>query len=187
VSADAAAAMAESLRGQMAERVKDQHQVVVLAAAVAGASVSFGAENLTSHPEVLALLCLLFVGLSLAALRHDQEIAVIAEHLLDRNAFGATADAQARWETHKFTAMQGSGALAFVANASQAIGLYGVPGLGVAAFGIAALRSSPTTLTFILLGLAAGFSVLFLIGVGQSFARFRRLGGARAGDSGTSV
>lgn len=55
--------MAESLRQQMSERVKGQHQVVVLAAAVAGASLSFGAANLSKHPEVLALLCLLFVAL----------------------------------------------------------------------------------------------------------------------------
>jgi hypothetical protein len=172
----ASEAMAESLRSQMSERVKGQHQVVVLAAAVAAASLSFGTENLSRHPEVLALLCLLFVGLALAALRHDQEIAIMAKHLRDENAFGPDAQAQSRWERHKFEAMQGSGVVALVASGSQTMGVYGVPVLGIVAFGWAAIASSPTMLTWMILIAASVFTALFVVGAIDIVVRYRDLG-----------
>ena len=68
--------MAESLRGQIVERVKAQQQIIVVSAAVAGATISFASNVLSGHPEIMALLCLLYVGLSLALLRQDQEITI---------------------------------------------------------------------------------------------------------------
>jgi hypothetical protein len=168
--------MADSLRTQIVERVKGQQQLVVVAAAVAGASLSFGAENLATHPEILALLSLLYVGLALALLRHDQEITIATEHLLSHAAFGADADAQGGWEVHKFGAMQGSGFVGFVMASSQAVGIYGVPTLAIAAFGWATCVSSPSRLAWLILGVAAFFAVVFAVGAIDTARRYRRLG-----------
>ncbi len=131
------AAMVESLRGQIVERVKAQQQIIVVSAAVAGATISFASNVLSGHPEIMALLCLLYVGLSLALLRQDQEITIIAVHLLDPSSYGDDARAQARWEVHKFHAMQGNVA-GLVQSTAQAVGIYGVPILsGLFLFGAA--------------------------------------------------
>jgi len=129
---DAIAAMAESLRGQIIERVKAQQQLVLVSAAVAGATLSLASELLSDHPEIMALLCLLYVGISLALLRHDQEITIIAALLLDDEAFGPHAQAQAVWEAHKFTQMQ-KGIPALIKSGAQTAGNYGVPTLAVIA------------------------------------------------------
>src|SRR5438105_15639587 len=112
----AEAAVANSLREQTIERVKGQQQLVVVAVAVAGATISFASTQLNRHPEVMALLCLLYVGLSLSLLRHDQEITLIADHLLDEEAFPTQAESQARWELHKFNSMQTSGIAALISS-----------------------------------------------------------------------
>ncbi|HEY8853406.1 MAG TPA: hypothetical protein VIM36_14565 [Gemmatimonadaceae bacterium] len=103
---EAQLAMCEALRKQIAERVGQQQQLTYICALIAGATLSFASKALSAHPEVMALLCLLYVGLSLALLRQDQEITILAQHLLDRDAFDQHAEAQARWEAHKYFEMQ---------------------------------------------------------------------------------
>jgi hypothetical protein len=49
--------MAASVREQIVERVKGQQQLVLVAVAVAGATISFASTQLRTHPEVMALLC----------------------------------------------------------------------------------------------------------------------------------
>jgi hypothetical protein len=158
------------------ERVKGQQQILVVAAAVAGASLSFGAERLSTHPEVMALLCLLYVGFALAMLRYDQEITIIANHLLDESAFGLHAQAQSRWERHKFKQMQRSGIAAWVASASQTVGIYGVPVLAAVGFAWAAIATSPTALTWLILSVAFMFAALFIVGSVDVALRYQRLG-----------
>jgi len=177
--ADAQAALASQLRTEIIERVRAQQQMLIVAAAVAGASLSFGAGRLAKNPEILALLALLFVGFALALLRQDQEIAIIASHLRDREAFGAHATAQAGWEQYKFEAMRGPRFTGLLPGAALAIGIYGVPALAAAAFAWAAISSSPTGLSWFILSVTFVFSVLFAWGTVDVAARFRRLG---AGD-----
>lgn len=171
-----AAALVKSLREQIVERMRGQHQVVVLATAVAGAVLSLGWEDLGERPEALALLSLLFAGLSLATLRHDQEITIIAEHLLDMNAFGDHAGAQQAWEQHKLRSMQGSGIVALVSSASQSVGIYGVPVIGTLVFAGAAAANSPSAITWAVLGVTCLFFALLVIGGLDTARRYRRLG-----------
>jgi hypothetical protein len=158
------------------ERVKGQQQLVLVAVAVAGATISFASTELQRHPEVMALLCLLYVGLSLALLRHDQEITLIADHLLDAGAFPDQAAAQARWELHKFNSMQTSSITALISSSSQTMGNYGIPILAVVASGYAVLDSSPNALAWVILAVAAFFLALFALGAIDVVRRYRALG-----------
>jgi hypothetical protein len=167
--------MVASLREQIVERVKGQQQLVVLSAAVAGATISFASDVLSGHPEVMALLCLLYVGLCLAVLRHDQEIAIIAQHLLDPKAYGSDAEAQARWEVHKFNEMQGDVAR-LVNSGAQTAGNYGVPFLAVIATGAATIISGPNAIADVVLVVAAAFLALFFFGAADNVRRYRALG-----------
>jgi hypothetical protein len=176
VDTAAEAALAQSLREQIVERVKGQQQLVVVAVAVAAATISFASSQLNQHPEVMALLCLLYVGLSLALLRQDQEITLIADHLLDQHAFPTEAGSQARWELHKFTSMQASSVAALLSSSSQTMGNYGIPVLAVGASGYAVLRGSPNGLAWFILSVAMAFSLLFIVGAIDVVRRYRRLG-----------
>jgi hypothetical protein len=168
-------AMVASLREQIVERVKGQQQLVVLSAAVAGATISFASNVLSGHPEVMALLCLLYVGLCLAVLRHDQEIAIIAQHLLDPEVYSSDAEAQARWEVHKFNEMQG-GVVRLVTSGAQTAGNYGVPFLAVIATGAATIISGPNAVAYVILVVAAAFLALFFFGAADNVRRYRALG-----------
>jgi hypothetical protein len=172
---NAAVALAGALREQIIERVKEQQQLVVVSALVAGATISFASSLLSSHPEVMALLCLLYVGISLAVLRHDQEITILAQHLLDPDAFGLHAEAQARWEVHKFSEMQG-GRAKMISSSAQTAGNYGVPLLGVFATASATIISGANIMASVVLSIAAGFFCLFGFGAWDVFQRYRRLG-----------
>jgi hypothetical protein len=167
--------MAESLREQIVERTKAQQQLILISAAVAAATISFASDLLSGHPEVMALLCLLYVGLSLALLRHDQEITIIADHLLDFEAFGSHAETQARWEAHKYVQMQ-RGIARLIQSGSQTAGNYGVPFLGVIATASATIISGPNLRAWVVLVVAVGFLVLFGFGAYDVFRRYERLG-----------
>jgi hypothetical protein len=52
---DAKRSLAETLRGQIGDRVNCQHQLLAVAAAIAGAAATFGTKDLRGHPELLAL------------------------------------------------------------------------------------------------------------------------------------
>lgn len=172
---EAQAAMAGELRRQIAERVQAQHQLLLLAAAIAGATASFGTRHASSHAAVLALLCVLFVGFALATLRQDQEVTILASHLLDVGAFGSHATAQAAWEQHRFRRMQ-AGNRRFVVSTAVTIGVYGVPVLGALAYAGAAISAGPSAWVIILLGFAAVLATVFLLGALQVAAAYQALG-----------
>jgi hypothetical protein len=174
-SSDAQAALVANLRGEIAQRITDQHQLLVAAAAIAGAAAAFAGTHLHNRPELLALLSLLFVGLALAILRHDHEITIIASLLLEKTAVGVHAEAQRAWERHRFIQMQGS-SVAFVITASQTVGLYGVPVLAAVAFGWAALSSSPNAITWLVLAVTFFLGGVFLLGSLAVVRRYRAIG-----------
>lgn len=172
---DPITSLVDSLRGQIVERTKAQQQLVLIAAAVAGAALAFATEALPDRPEVMALLCLLYVGISLALLRHDQEITIMAQLLLDPDVFGEHATAQAHWERHKYVEMQaGTGAL--VKSGAQTAGNYGVPAVAVLATASATLASGPNLGATLILCIAGLFVVLFAIGAVDVVRRYARLG-----------
>jgi hypothetical protein len=167
-------AIVADLRGQIMERVRGQQQLVLLAPAVAGAIASFAGTHLTSHPSVLALVSLLFTSLSLALLRYDQEIAIIATHLTDERRLGADARAQRLWEYRKKEEMQGT-KTTFAMSAAQAIGIYGMPILGAFVFAAAALRSSPDDWTWAVLGIDVLLLAILAAAAQNVFKRYRSL------------
>jgi len=168
-------ALVDSLRGQIVERTKAQQQLVLVSVAVAGATLSFASELLSEHPEVMALLCVLYVGISLALLRHDQEITIMAALLLNPDAVGQHARVQAYWEAHKFVQMQ-RGTAALVKSGAQTAGNYGVPVLGVVATGAATLITVPNVAASVALVVAAALAGLFLYGAEDVRQRYKRLG-----------
>jgi hypothetical protein len=172
--AGAQEALASDLRSQIMERVRGQQQLVVLAPAVAAAVASFAGHKLTSNPELLALLSLLFSALSLAVLRHDQEITILATHLTDEKGVGVHARVQRQWELRKVTEMQ-STPLSLVMSAAQAVGIYGMPVLGALTFGVAALRVSPDAWTWFILALDAVLLLMFFAASVNVTGRYRRL------------
>lgn len=167
--------MAAELRRQIAEHTQAQHQLLLLAAAIAGATVSFGAHHASSHSVVLALLAVLFVGLALATLRQDQEITILASHLLDAHALGEHALAQARWEHHRATQMQATDSR-FVVSTAVTVGIYGVPVVGALGYTGATLAASPSTGAWMLLAVATLLGLVFVFGAVQVAAGYRRLG-----------
>lgn len=173
---DARDALAEALRRQIEGRVAGQLHTVVVAAALAGAVGAFAAGRLASQPELMALLALLYVGFALAVLRGDQEITIIAKHLLSKEAFAEHAEAQAQWEVHKVNTMQRSGLIALLASGSQSIGIYAVPVLGAAAFTWATLDASPNWVAWFILSVSFVLWAFFFIGVRDVFVRYRELG-----------
>jgi len=159
------------------ERVRGQHQITVVAAAVAGATFTVAdGDFLTRTPEVIALLCLLYVGLALAVLRHDQEITIIADHILNQELMGPEALVQAGWEAHKNDSMQGSGPVIFMLSTAQTVGIYGVPVLGLFTAGAVTLRSDMNFWTWFIMGIAIALSTLFAAGAMDVWLRYRRLG-----------
>jgi len=187
----AVAALAQDLRTQIADRIRGEHQLVVVAASLAGATGSFAGSRLSSHPEVLALLCLLFVGFALAVLRLDQEITIIASHLLDRKAFRAHAEAQAEWECRKFQERQGT-RRAWLASVSQTTAIYAVPVIAASAFAWAAIASpgqthgkpgqihrtshGPMTLAWMILSVAFVLALLFIFGAIRTWRSYLTVG-----------
>jgi len=152
------AALAVSLRTEILERVKMKHQILSLAAVVAAASASFGAEKLSDRSEVLALLSLLFVGFWLAMLRQDQDI-IIAARFLAGDHLGDSSQMQARWEKFRMSQLQ-SGLQKRVIAAATTAGLYGIPFLGSIAYGVAALKVPHDCLTVVILVFAGLLFVL---------------------------
>ncbi len=150
---DAAAELVEFLRTENLERAKAQHQVLVLAGAVAAASASIGADRLRNEPELLALLSLLFVGFWLTILRHDLDIQFNLEFIVSNDTLGAHKAIQAAYEAFRFMDMAGT-PWKWMVSSLTTVGLYGVPVLGSIVFGIAALQSKHTAIAVGLLLIA---------------------------------
>jgi hypothetical protein len=182
MSSEAHAALTANLRNEIAQRVTDQHQLLVVAAAIAGGATAFAGTHFNAHPELLALLSLLFVGFALAMLRHDHEITIIASHLVKQVEFGSHARAQERWEKHRYEKMQASGWIGYLVTASQTVGLYGVPVLAAVAFAWAALATSPNTVTWLVIALTSALGGLFLVGAFDVVGRYRVLGKGKQTD-----
>lgn len=166
--------MARELRGQISERIKAQHQLLLLAVAIAGAAISLQDRIPDAGGDVFALLAMLFAGIALAVLRQDQEIATISSHLLDYDSFGSDAVAQGRWEHHRFSSMQhGRGSL--LASTAMSVGIYGIPVLGTIALSVAAVRHEMDLLAT---GLLISTGLLLLLFFGSSWLiaqRYREL------------
>lgn len=146
MTSDAKISLVAALRAQIDSRINYQHQLLAVAAAIAGAAATFGAKDLARHPELLALLAMLFVGFALALLRHEQEITIITAHLVDEAAFGDDAEAERRWERYRLGILQPTSLLGALVSASLVIGIYGVPVLAAIAFGWAAVAERPNGL-----------------------------------------
>jgi uncharacterized membrane protein YoaK (UPF0700 family) len=171
----ASVALAGALREQIAQRIRAQDQLLVVAVAVAGVAASFGQKGLLAHPEVPALISLLFILIALALLRQDQEIAIIAAHLVEDEHFGEIAHVQKRWEVHKFAQMRGLGRSLTLATVAQSFGIYGVPVLGFVAALVASLMIGHNPLTIAICGVAFLVALLFIYGGYDVWTRYQRL------------
>jgi hypothetical protein len=166
----------ESMRRQIEERIRLQQQLLGVAVAVAAAELSFFADSASGSSLVPAMFSLLFIGFALAILRNDQEITVLASHILSPDEFGEHAYAQARWENHKFRAMQRSGVANFVTTAAQVVGIYGLPTLaGISSF-VASVAEGPNAATWIVLAITTAFGALFVGAAMDVRERYQRLG-----------
>lgn len=175
----AADALAVSLRGQMMDRVKAQEQLVVITITLIGVAASF-VGLLQAHPELTALVGLLFFSLALLMLRQDDEITVIADYLLSESVFGAHAQAQAGWERHKFEKMQGGGWLRNPGSVAQVIAIYGPPVLAGVGFSVAAIWSSPSNWrTWTIVVVTAALACLFGLGSRKVVRAYGDLGHVR--------
>lgn len=159
---DAAADFVASVRTANVERIKAQHQIAVLAGAVAAASASFGSDKLREQPELLAVLSLLFVGFWLALLRQELDISFDLHFLVATCALGDHQRIQAEYEAFRYNAMRGTPAQEAV-SVFTTVGLYGLPVLGSAFYGVSALLLKPSTLDFVLLGVALVFFIVALL------------------------
>lgn len=167
--------MRETLQRQIEERLRLQQQLIGVGVAVGAAELSFFTGNRAETASVPALFALLFVGLALAVLRNDQEITILADHLLGVDEFGDAALEQARWESHRFTSMQG-GPARFASSAAQTVGIYGVPVLGAVGSAFAALAQGPNSTTWAILAVTAVFAGLFALAALDVAVRYRKLG-----------
>jgi hypothetical protein len=171
----ARSAFAASLRAQILDRVKSQEQLVGVAAVLGGAATAFGGDWLRSHAEVLMLLGLFFVSLALAILRADVEIATIALHLSDSEAFGPEAAAQRRWEVVKYRAQ--GGIVRRGSTAAQVAGSYAIPLLAYLACVIGAFTESHMNGTaWVLLTVSIVLVFLFVAGARDVVRRHGTLG-----------
>lgn len=175
VNDPAAHEMARELRGQIAERVKAQHQLLLLAVAIAGAAISLQERLPDANAEVFALLSMLFAGIALAVLRQDQEATAIASHLLREESFGSDAIAQQKWENHRLESMQG-GYRAVLASTAMTVGIYGIPVLGTVTLGVAATRHNMAGLALGLLVFTGVLMLLFLWSAWMVAQDYRALG-----------
>lgn len=170
-------AIVENLRDHIDASIAGQRQLLSISIAAVAAIASFGWDALSRQPEALAFLGVVFLGFSLAILRLDQEISIVANHLENERQMGTHALVQKQWEAAKFTAMQQSGSITFLASASQTAGLYGIPVLASTAFFAVALREYPSGWTVFFLIVGVVFFVLFVAGVVDVVCRYRKLGG----------
>jgi hypothetical protein len=166
----------DSMRRQIEERIRLQQQLLGVAVAVAAAELTFFSDSTSDSAIVPAMFSLLFIGFALAILRNDQEITVLASHLLKPDVFGPHAHAQARWEYHKFSAMQRSGIANLATTSAQVVGIYGLPVLAALSSLIAALAEGPTVAAWLVLALTAAFSALFIGAAIDVTRRYRELG-----------
>jgi len=171
----AAREIARELRGQIAERVKAQHQLLLLAVAIAGAAISLQERLPDADAGVFALLSMLFAGIALAVLRQDQEVTTIASHLLREESFGGDAVAQQKWEDHRLESMQG-GYRAILASTAMTVGIYGIPVLGTVTLGVAATRHNMDGLALGLLIFTGVLMLLFLWSAWMVAREYRALG-----------
>jgi hypothetical protein len=129
-SSSGRSARATTLRDQVAARITAQHHLLAVAAAIGGGRRVLRLKRIPWRSEVLALLALLFVGLALAVVRHEQEITIVLSYLIKDSAFGDHGKAQGEREKYRLTRILGRPRFAWVISGSQAIGIYGIPVLG---------------------------------------------------------
>ena len=178
---DADAALAAALRAHISDAVKGQWQLLQVATALAGAALSVAPALLLGRPLLLALASILFLGFAFAILRQDQEISVIALHLVDEDALGPHAVAQLRYEQRKVAEMRRKGPVRWIATTVQASAVYAVPMLAATVTYVAAVqavtRSRSTDVSAMLaLAVAALLLVALVIGILDVIARYAELG-----------
>lgn len=139
---------------------------MIVTVALAGVAASFGGQ-LRIHPELLAVVGLLFMVFALLVLGQDQQITMTARYLLNEDVFGDHARAQAGWEHHKVETMRGGGWIRQPATVAETLARYGAPVVsGLVSIG-AAIALAPTNYwTWVLFtGFAALFILFFIAGV----------------------
>lgn len=125
------------------DHVRAQEQLVVVTIALAGVAASVSGQ-LTVHPELLAVIGVLFMLFAHLVLGHDQQITLTARFLREREVFREHARTQADWERHRVATMRGSGWIRQPATFAQVLSLYGAPVISGVVFSVAAVVLSPT-------------------------------------------
>jgi hypothetical protein len=189
---EAQAHVRDGLTAEIAERVRLQHQIIVVAVALAGASGSFLPELLSSSGSqdegdlALALLALLFMAFAVVFIEHDIQIALAARFKAGRlGAFNSLAFGEERdgWETfrgEKYTAGYRTVLAASLTVARYAVtagaAVVAYVARGVRADGVPPFSGHAKTGEVVALSLGWMLFVAFVAAVAVSVFHFNRAG-----------
>jgi hypothetical protein len=126
---DARDELIRSLRGEVSERVRLQHQIAVLAGGSIAIAASLLGEDVEPSPWLYLGLSILFIGFGFWMLNQDRIIVTAVHYVLLRG--DAHAEVQAEWEVHLRDANRNLGiSLTGVAAALRGMAPYAIPVLG---------------------------------------------------------
>lgn len=158
------------------DHVRAQEQLVVVTIALAGVAASFSGQ-LALHPELVAVIGLLFMLFAHLVLSHDQQITLTARYLSDEDVFGEHARVQSGWERYKVAAMRGSGWIRQPATFAKVLSLYGAPVISGVVFSVAAVVLSPANWhTWLIVLVTVSFLALFAFAGVRTMQEYVALG-----------